>query len=203
MNKITIQKVIKEEGSVIEFAFYATKDNGHQVEGIFSLEEMKKIIEKVERLKSIEEETKDFINEKIKEDIKKDKSNLEKLKNLIERWKIGHPYNMDNLSKYNDIVFESLKNHTSDYENMPTIDENFWKIVPEDKPAEEGINPEWLENFDKAEFYSRDLSYPAGVYKKFYNELYKSKDKVPAGEIPSNVSPYWTHIPKKISNLGL
>lgn len=203
MNKITIQKVIKEEGSVIEFAFYATKDNGHQVEGIFSLEEMKKIIEKVERLKSIEEETKDFINEKIKEDIKKDKSNLEKLKNLIERWKMGHPYNMGDLSKYNDIVFESLKNHTSDYENMPTIDENFWKIVPEDKPAEEGINPEWLENFDKAEFYSRDLSYPAGVYKKFYNELYKSKDKVPAGEIPSNVSPYWTHIPKKISNLGL
>lgn len=203
MNKITIQKVIKENGAVIEFVFSATKDNGHQVEGIFSLEEMKKIIEKVERLKSIEEETKDFINEKIKEDIKKDKSNLEKLKNLIERWKIGHPYNMGDLSKYNDIVFESLKNHTSDYENMPTIDENFWKIVPEDKPAEEGINPEWLENFDKAEFYSRDLSYPAGVYKKFYNELYKSKDKVPAGEIPSNVSPYWTHIPKKISNLGL
>lgn len=42
MNKITIQKVIKEEGSVIEFAFYATKDNGHQVEGVFSLEELKK-----------------------------------------------------------------------------------------------------------------------------------------------------------------
>lgn len=203
MNKITIQKVIKEEGSVIEFAFYATKDNGHQVEGVFSLEELKKIIEKVESLKSVEEETKDFINEKIKEDIKKDKSNLEKLKNLIERWKIGHPYNMGDLSKYNDIVFESLKNHTSDYENMPTIDENFWKIVPNNKPTEDGINPEWAENFDKAEFYSRDLSYPAGVYKKFYNELYKSKDKVPAGEVPSNISKYWTHIPKKISNLGI
>ena len=203
MNKITIQKVIKEEGSVIEFAFYATKDNGHQVEGVFSLEELKKIIEKVESLKSVEEETKDFINEKIKEDIKKDKSNLEKLKNLIERWKIGHPYNMGDLSKYNDIVFESLKNHTSDYENMPTIDENFWKIVPNNKPTEDGINPEWAENFDKAEFYSRDLSYPAGVYKKFYNELYKSKDKVPAGEVPSNVSKYWAHIPKKIGNLGI
>lgn len=203
MNKITIQKVIKEEGSVIEFAFYATKDNGHQVEGIFSLEEMKKIIEKVESLKSVEEETKDFINKKIKEDIKKDKSNLEKLKNLIERWKIGHPYNMGDLSKYNDIVFESLKNHTSDYENMPTIDENFWKIVPNNKPTEDGINPEWAKNFEKAAFYSRDLSYPAGVYKKFYNELYKSNDKVPAGEIPSNVSPYWTHIPKKIGNLGI
>ncbi|WP_455093159.1 hypothetical protein [Parvimonas micra] len=203
MNKITIQKVIKEEGSVIEFAFYATKDNGHQVEGVFSLEELKKIIEKVESLKSVEEETKDFINEKIKEDIKKDKSNLEKLKNLIERWKIGHPYNMGDLSKYNDIVFESLKNHTSDYENMPTIDENFWKIVPNNKPTEDGINPEWAENFDKAEFYSRDLSYPAGVYKKFYDELYKSKDKVPAGEVPSNISKYWTHIPKKISNLGI
>lgn len=203
MNKITIQKVIKEEGSVIEFAFYATKDNGHQVEGVFSLEELKKIIEKVESLKSVEEETKDFINEKIKEDIKKDKSNLEKLKNLIERWKIGHPYNMGDLSKYNDIVFESLKNHTSDYENMPTIDENFWKIVPNNKLTEDGINPEWAENFDKAEFYSRDLSYPAGVYKKFYNELYKSKDKVPAGEVPSNVSKYWAHIPKKIGNLGI
>ena len=145
MNKITIQKVIKEEGSVIEFAFYATKDNGHQVEGVFSLEELKKIIEKV----------------------------------------------------------ESLKNHTSDYENMPTIDENFWKIVPNNKLTEDGINPEWAENFDKAEFYSRDLSYPAGVYKKFYNELYKSKDKVPAGEVPSNVSKYWAHIPKKIGNLGI
>ena len=85
---------------------------------------------------------------------------------------------------------------------MPTIDENFWKIVPNNKPIEDGINPEWAENFEKAEFYSRDLSYPAGVYKKFYNELYKSKDKVPAGEVPSNISKYWTHIPKKISNLG-
>lgn len=203
MNKIIIQKVIKEEGTAIEFSFTGIKENGHQVEGVFSLEELKKIIEKVESLKSVEEETKDFINEKIKEDIKKDKSNLEKLKNLIERWKIGHPYNMGDLSKYNDIVFESLKNHTSDYENMPTIDENFWKIVPNNKPTEDGINPEWAENFDKAEFYSRDLSYPAGVYKKFYNELYKSKDKVPAGEVPSNVSKYWAHIPKKISNLGI
>lgn len=203
MNKIIIQKVIKEEGTAIEFSFTGIKENGHQVEGVFSLEELKKIIEKVESLKSVEEETKDFINEKIKEDIKKDKSNLEKLKNLIERWKIGHPYNMGDLSKYNDIVFESLKNHTSDYENMPTIDENFWKIVPNNKPTEDGINPEWAENFDKAEFYSRDLSYPAGVYKKFYNELYKSKDKVPAGEVPSNVSKYWAHIPKKIGNLGI
>lgn len=203
MNKIIIQKVIKEEGTAIEFGFTGIKENGHQVEGVFSLEELKKIIEKVESLKSVEEETKDFINEKIKEDIKKDKSNLEKLKNLIERWKIGHPYNMGDLSKYNDIVFESLKNHTSDYENMPTIDENFWKIVPNNKPTEDGINPEWAENFDKAEFYSRDLSYPAGVYKKFYNELYKSKDKVPAGEVPSNVSKYWVHIPKKIGNLGI
>lgn len=203
MNKITIQKVIKEEGSVIEFAFYATKDNGHQVEDIFSLEEMKKIIEKVERLKSIEEETKDFINEKIKEDIKKDKSNLEKLKNLIERWRIGILYNQGDLVKYNDIIFECIKTHTSDYENIPVNDTTLWKKVPEDKPTEEGINPEWAENFEKAEFYSRDLSYPAGVYKKFYNELYKSKDKVPAGEVPSNISKYWTHIPKTISNSGI
>ncbi len=203
MNKIVIQKIIKEEGSVIEFAFYATKDNGHQVEDIFSLEEMKKIIEKVERLKSIEEETKDFINEKIKEDVRKDKSNIEKLKKIIDRWRVDIPYNKEDLVKYNDIVFECLKDHTSDYQNMPTIDENYWKKVPEDKPAEEGINPEWAENFDKAEFYSRDLSYPAGVYKKFYNELYKSKDKVPAGEVPSNISKYWTHIPKTISNLGI
>lgn len=203
MNKITIQKVIKEEGSVIEFVFSATKDNGYTVEGILSLEEMKNIIEKIDGLKSIEEETKGFINEKIKEEIKKDKSNLEKLKKIIERWKIGHPYNKGDLSKYNDILFESLKNHTSDYENMPTIDENFWKKVPEDKPAEEGVNPEWLENFDKAEFYSRDLNYNPNVYTKFYNELYKSKGRVPAGEIPSNISKYWNHIPKKISNLGI
>lgn len=203
MNKIVIQKVIKENGTVIEFCFSAKKDNGHQVEGTFSLEEMKNIIEKVKSLKSIEEETKDFINEKIKEDIKKDKSNLEKLKKIIGRWRVDTPYNKEDLVKYNDIVFECLKDHTSDYQNMPTIDENYWKKVPEDKPAEEGINPEWAENFDKAEFYSRDLSYPAGVYKKFYNELYKSKDKVPAGEVPSNISKYWTHIPKKISNLGI
>lgn len=203
MDKIVIQKIIKEDGAIIEFVFSATKDNGYTVEGILSLEEIKNIIKKIDGLKSIEEETKDFINEKIKEDIKKDKNNLEKLKKIIERWKIGHPYNMGDLSKYNDIVFESLKNHTSDYENMPTIDENFWKIVPNNKPTEDGINPEWAENFDKAEFYSRDLSYPAGVYKKFYNELYKSKDKVPAGEVPSNVSKYWAHIPKKIGNLGI
>lgn len=203
MNRITIQKIIKEDGALIEFCFSATKDNGYTVEGNFRLEEMKNIIEKIDSLKSIEESTKDYINEKIKEDIKKDKNNVEKLKKIIERWKIGRPYNKGDYAKYNDIVFESLKDHTSDYENMPTIDENFWKIVPNNKPIEDGINPEWAENFDKAEFYSRDLSYPAGVYKKFYNELYKSKDKVPAGEVPSNISKYWTHIPKKISNLGI
>lgn len=203
MNKITIQKVIKENGAVIEFVFSATKDNGYTVEGIFRLEEMKDIIEKIDSLKSIEESTKDYINEKIKEDVRKDKSNIEKLKKIIDRWRVDIPYNKEDLVKYNDIVFECLKDHTSDYQNMPTIDENYWKKVPEDKPAEEGINPEWAENFDKAEFYSRDLSYPAGVYKKFYNELYKSKDKVPAGEVPSNISKYWTHIPKTISNLGI
>lgn len=203
MNKIVIQKIIKEDGAIIEFIFSATKDNGYTVEGILSLEEMKNIIEKIDGLKSIEEETKDFINEKIKEEIKKDKSNLEKLKKIIERWKIGIPYNQGDLVKYNDIIFECFKKHTSDYENIPVNDTTLWKKVPEDKPVEEGINPEWAENFDKAEFYSRDLSYPAGVYKKFYNELYKSKDKVPAGEVPSNISKYWTHIPKKISNLGI
>lgn len=203
MNKITIQKVIKEEGSVIEFVFSATKDNGYTVEGILSLEEMKNIIEKIDGLKSIEEETKDFINEKIKEEIKKDKSNLEKLKSLIERWRIGILYRQGDLVKYNDLVFECLKAHTSDYETIPLNDSTMWKKVHKDKPTEEGINPEWAENFDKAEFYSRDLSYPAGVYKKFYAELYKSKDKVPAGEVPSNISKYWTHIPKKISNLGI
>lgn len=203
MNKITIQKVIKENGAVIEFVFSATKDNGYTVEGIFRLEEMKDIIEKIDSLKSIEESTKDYINEKIKEDVRKDKSNIEKLKKIIDRWRVDIPYNKEDLVKYNDIVFECLKDHTSDYQNMPTIDENYWKKVPEDKPTEEGINPEWAENFEKAEFYSRDLSYPAGVYKKFYNELYKSKDKVPAGEVPSNISKYWTHIPKTISNLGI
>lgn len=203
MNRITIQKVIKENGAVIEFVFSATKDNGYTVEGIFRLEEMKDIIEKIDSLKSIEESTKDYINEKIKEDVRKDKSNIEKLKKIIDRWRVDIPYNKEDLVKYNDIVFECLKDHTSDYQNMPTIDENYWKKVSEDKPAEEGINPEWAENFDKAEFYSRDLSYPAGVYKKFYNELYKSKDKVPAGEVPSNISKYWTHIPKTISNLGI
>ena len=183
--------------------FSATKDNGYTVEGIFRLEEMKDIIEKIDSLKSIEESTKDYINEKIKEDVRKDKNNIEKLKKIIDRWRVDIPYNKEDLVKYNDIVFECLKDHTSDYQNMPTIDENYWKKVPEDKPTEEGINPEWAENFEKAEFYSRDLSYPAGVYKKFYNELYKSKDKVPAGEVPSNISKYWTHIPKKISNLGI
>lgn len=204
MNKITIQKVIKENGAVIEFVFSATKDNGYTVEGIFRLEEMKDIIEKIDSLKSIEESTKDYINEKIKEDVRKDKNNIEKLKKIIDRWRVDIPYNKEDLVKYNDIVFECLKDHTSDYQNMPTIDENYWKKVPEDKPTEEGINPEWAENFEKAEFYSRDLSYDReGIYTKFYNELYKSNDKVPAGEIPSNVSPYWTHIPKKIGNLGI
>lgn len=204
MNKITIQKVIKENGAVIEFVFSATKDNGYTVEGIFRLEEMKDIIEKIDSLKSIEESTKDYINEKIKEDVRKDKNNIEKLKKIIDRWRVDIPYNKEDLVKYNDIVFECLKDHTSDYQNMPTIDENYWKKVPEDKPTEEDINPEWAENFEKAEFYSRDLSYDReGIYTKFYNELYKSNDKVPAGEIPSNISKYWTHIPKKISNLGI
>ena len=44
MNKIVIQKIIKEDGAIIEFVFSATKDNGYTVEGILSLEEMKNAI---------------------------------------------------------------------------------------------------------------------------------------------------------------
>lgn len=198
MNNINIQKIVKQNGSIIEFVFSAVKDNGSFVEGVFSLEDMKDIINIVENTKSKDEKIKNFIDEKIKEDIKKDKSNIGKLKVLIEKWKIDTLYELGNLATYNDVIFECIKKHKSDYESIPLNNTEFWKKLEEEKQVEDGINPEWQENFEKAENYSRDKSYNQGEYVKFYNELYKAKKKITSEELPSKISEFWEFISKNI-----
>lgn len=166
--------------------------------------ELKKVISFCENLKTGDEKLKEQ-KENLLEFVTGHLTDDEKARNpkLFDKWEIGKLCLKNSYKNHYNIVYKCKEEHISSYENIPAISEAYWKKLPNEKKLEEGTNPEWAENFDKAEFYSRDLSYPAGVYKKFYNELYKSKGKVPAGEIPSNVSPYWTHIPKKIGNLGI
>ena len=94
------------------------------------------------------------------------------------------------------LVFYCKETHTAKYNNMPLVDFDFWKQVTVEKQPEKKINPEWEQNFKKAENYYRDLSYKEKTYVKFYNELYKAEKEVKNGEEPSEKSNYWQLIPK-------
>lgn len=195
MKRISISAIMKDD-EIEKFYFVGQKDNGFEVEGYFSLEELKNVISKVEKTQSFEEQKNIIINEKIKEEITKDVENIKKYKDLIERWKIKTKYAIDEICKYNDIVFKCVKEHISEYESIPFNNTEFWKKLEEEKQVEDGANPEWQENFEKAEFYSRDKTYRQGEYVKYYNELYKAKKDIKNEQIPSSISEYWEHIPK-------
>lgn len=142
--------------------------------------------------------------ERLLEFVIKNSTNEQKAHNpeFFRPWRVGEPFTKDEYANHLGLVFLCQEDNIATYENIPINNPKIWKKVSEDKPIEEGINPEWQENFEKAKFYSRDKTYKPGTYVKYYNELYRAVKDIKDGEIPSNVSQYWTHIPKKISNLG-
>ena len=136
--------------------------------------------------------------ERLLEFVIKNSTNEQKARNpeFFRPWRLGEPFTKDEYANHLGLVFLCQEDNIATYENIPINNPKIWKIVPEDKPKEQGINPEWQEHYEKAEFYYDDLSYPAGVYKKHYNELYKSKEKVPAGKTPKDNPQFWKLIPK-------
>lgn len=133
MKSIQISKIIKDNGQLIEFQFLAKKDNGNEVEGTFSLDEIKYLNDKIESMVSTEEAVKDFLNEKIKEDLKIKSKDIEKLKILLEKWNIDKFYIKGDIILYNGDIYECIKNHQSNFETIPSIDKETWKAIKSNK----------------------------------------------------------------------
>lgn len=133
MKNIQISKIIKDEGRLIEFQFIAKKDNGNEVEGTLKLEDIKTLNDKIESLISTEEAVKNFINEKIKEDLKIKTNDVAKLKKLLEKWIIDKFYLKGDIILYNEDIYECLENHQSNLETIPSIDNKTWKAIKTNK----------------------------------------------------------------------
>lgn len=128
----------------------------------------------------------------------KNSTDEQKAKNpeFFRDWKNGQLFTKGEYVNCAGLVFYCKETHTAKYSNMPLVDFDFWKQIPAEKQPEKKINPEWEQNFKKAENYYRDLSYKEKTYVKFYNELYKAEKDVKNGEEPSEKSNYWKLIPK-------
>ncbi len=128
----------------------------------------------------------------------KNSNDEQKAKNpeFFRDWREGQPFTKGEYVNYAGLVFYCKETHTSKYSNMPLVDFDFWKQISAEKQNEKKINPEWEQNFQKAENYYRDLSYDKNIYVKYYNELYKAIKDVKDGEIPDEKSSFWQLIPK-------
>lgn len=166
--------------------------------------EIKKIILFCENLKTKDEELKEQ-KEKLLDFVTNHSSDEEKANNpeLFEKWSVGKAYRLNDYINHLGIVYKCKKEHIANYEYIPSITKDYWEKLQKSKEVDPTINPEWQENFESAENYSRDKSYKKGDYVKYYNELYKAKKNVTDEQLPSSISEYWEHITKKISNLGM
>lgn len=164
-------------------------------------DEITKIVNFCKNLKTDEEKLKEQ-KEKLLEFVIKNSTDKQKIINpdFFDEWIIGKKMLENRYVNHLGIVYKCLKEHIADYQLSPSLYlyNKYWEKIEDEKPIADGVNPEWQEHYEKAEFYYDDLSYPAGVYKKHYNELYKSKEKVPAGKTPKDNPQFWKLIPKKL-----
>ena len=159
--------------------------------------ELRKVVGLCKVLKTPNEEIEEQ-TQRLLEFVIKNSTDEQKAKNpeFFRDWKEGLPFTKGEYVNYAGLVFYCKESHTAKYNNMPLVDFDFWKQITVEKQPEKKINPEWEQNFKKAENYYRDLSYKEKTYVKFYNELYKAVKDVKNGEEPSEKSNYWQLIPK-------
>lgn len=169
MKNITITKDMVED----KYYFTAEKDNGKIVTGSISKKEIEKIIEKVEVLKSLDEQKEEIISNFVKEELKKSTDNIDELKGLIPRFNTGVKYVKDDLVEYNNEVYRfKLKEKVVDYDDIPNINSETWEKVS--KVTKENENEEYTKNYDSATYWNREETFKIGTYVKWMNNLYKA-----------------------------
>ncbi|MFM1542061.1 hypothetical protein ABGF49_07305 [Helcococcus ovis] len=166
----------------------------------YKKEELQKQISNIEELKkqgidveNLEDKNK-LLNELILDKIKNgtdDKTYL----NVIDEWIIDKIYSTDDIVKKNDKIYYANKDHKSDYENIPGINDEFWreKVIPE--IIKKGENEEYVKNIKTAKNWYAEETYQVNDYVIYYNKLYKATEKISNGKIPEEYDK-WILIPK-------
>lgn len=203
----------EKEKEIVEVVIKVTQSNGKELYEVIGRrsnyveitapdistiqKEIEKVIGLCKVLKTPDEKIQQQ-TERLLDFVIKNSTDEQKAKNpeFFRDWKEGLPFTKGEYVNYAGLVFYCKETHTAKYNNMPLVDFDFWKQVTVEKQPEKKINPEWEQNFKKAENYYRDLSYKEKTYVKFYNELYKAEKEVKNGEEPSEKSNYWKLIPK-------
>ena len=190
MKNITINKDMVED----KYYFTAEKDNGKIVTGSISKKEIEKITEKVEALKSLDEQKEEIISNFVKEEIKKSTDNIDELKGLIPRFNTGVRYLKGDIVEYNNEFYRfKLKEKVVDYDDIPNINSETWEKIS--KITKENENEEYTKNYDSATYWNRQDTFKANTYVKWYGNVYKATVTISDNAEPGRDS-RWVLIPK-------
>lgn len=156
-NNVSVE-FFDSENNYLKLAGDEIKDVAENINKIFEKFKMPKSEEelKIEELEKENKEMLKIITEKTTLDERID------MVSILPRWEVDVEYKKNDERAYDDNLYICLKNHTSSYETIPTISEEFWK-----KAVKEKIKPESYENEKK---------YKKGdkVFWDFNKHIYKS-----------------------------
>lgn len=188
------QPVYNRHGVIEYYRLYATKNNGVRVEFDLTKDELKTLIDRVEKTETVEESKEIIVRDYIKEELKQNPGKLDELRSLVDRWSVDTQYKEGDLVTYNGVLFKALKTHISDYDLIPINSKDYWNEIVEHVPGKSQAEIEYEEKKKKAEFYSGDKTYNKGDLVVYYHKLYESReDKNTAN--PEKSKTAWTLIP--------
>ena len=153
------QPVYNAPGVIEYYRLYATKNNGVRVEFDVTKDELKSLIDKVEKTKTVEEAKERIVKDYIKEELKQDPSRLNELKSLVDRWSVGSLYTPGDIVTYNGTLYTVVQEHTS---------QSDW--VPDSTPSLYKKTNSTTENTDAV---LQEFTQPTGAH-----DSYKNGDKV-------------------------
>ena len=153
------QPVYNAHGVIEYYRLYATKNNGVRVEFDVTKDELKTLIDKVEKTETVEEAKERIVKDYIKEELKQDPSKLSELKSLVDRWSVDSLYITGDIVTYNGTLYTVVQDHTS---------QSDW--VPDSTPSLYKKTNSTTENTDAV---LQEFAQPTGAH-----DSYKNGDKV-------------------------
>lgn len=153
------QPVYNAHGVIEYYRLYATKNNGVRVEFDLTKDELKTLIDKVEKTETVEEAKERIVKDYIKEELKQDPSRLNELKSLVDRWSVDSLYKTGDIVTYNGTLYTVIQDHTS---------QSDW--VPDSTPSLYKKTNSTTENTDAV---LQEFTQPTGAH-----DSYKNGDKV-------------------------
>lgn len=192
MKRLTINSVLNDK-EVVEYRGYAIKDNGTEVEVIYSVQELAELVKKVESTRTNDEIKQEVINKIVTEQTSKGQKVDER---LLPEWSENTTYEKDQPVKKFGVVYYANKKHTSDNQSNPIFDTDTWRKEIKATQKSENENEEYTNNIEKALQWNREDTFKANTYVKWYGNLYKAKVTISDNAEPGRDS-RWLKIEKE------